>query len=86
MNDANGFIMIEYVSLKSKRHNIVTGYAIALGESGATVPDAKWFFDVDGPAGGSMPALYALAHIIVSITGEKYKDINSGITIQGLPE
>jgi hypothetical protein len=47
--------------------------------------DAKWLFDLDGSAGMSMPGWYAQAHIIASVTGEKYERINPGTELIAVP-
>jgi hypothetical protein len=40
-------------------------------------------FELKGVGGMSMPGWYAQAHILASVTGEKYEDINPGTEIIG---
>lgn len=85
INDASGFVEVSYVVLNIRDQTIVTGYVTGLGDKDGKNPEAKFLFGLDTEGGASMPGLYALAHIIASITGEKYTDINPGIELIGTP-
>lgn len=73
------FVQTDYLTLKVKGRDVVVGYITQLG------PDrnAKFLFNLKGVAGGSMPGWYAQAHLIASLTGEKYEEINPGTVING---
>jgi hypothetical protein len=75
------FFQTDYKVLKVKDREIIVGYVTKLGQD----KDAKFLFDLKGPGGLSMPGWYAQAHIIASVTGEKYEEINPGAFIQGTP-
>ena len=72
----------DYISVKIKDREILVGYITQLGQFNN---DAKYLFDLKGVAGMSMPGWYAQAHIIASVTGEKYERINPGTSIIATP-
>jgi hypothetical protein len=74
-------VQTDYIVLNVKRRDVVVGYVTRLGRDA----DAKYLFDLKGPAGMSMPGWHAEAHVIASITGEKYERINPGTEIIGTP-
>jgi hypothetical protein len=71
----------DYKVLKVKDREIIVGYMMKLGQD----KEAKFLYDLKGPGGLSMTGWYAQAHIIASITGEKYEEINRGTFIKGTP-
>ena len=71
-----------YITVKVKDREILVGYITRLGD---TSRDGKYLFDVKGIGGLSMPGWYAQAHILASITGEPYAEINPGTVIRGTP-
>lgn len=73
------FVQTDYLTLRVKGREIVVGYITQLGPE----RDAKFLFNSKGVAGGSMPGWYAQAHLIASLTGEKYEAINPGTVIIG---
>lgn len=80
-NDAR-FFQIHYITVRVKDHDILVGYVTQLGQY---ANNAKYLFDLPGFAGMSMPGWYAQAHILASVTGEKYEEINPGTVILGTP-
>ncbi|HEX5731961.1 MAG TPA: hypothetical protein VF131_03920 [Blastocatellia bacterium] len=64
-------IFLQYRILKSKGKEVVVGYGFGMG----TGKEAGILFERN-LGGDSMPGWYAQAHIIASITGEKYEQIN----------
>jgi hypothetical protein len=64
-------VMLDYRTLKVGGKEVVVGYVFGLGRGA----EAKALF-ARNLGGMSMPGWYALAHIIASITGEKYDKIN----------
>ena len=69
------------VTVKVKWLEVLVGYIIKLGQD----RDAKFLFNLKGVGGLSMPGWYAQAHIIASVTGEKYEEINPGTVITETP-
>ncbi|HEV7397091.1 MAG TPA: hypothetical protein VGN86_11315 [Pyrinomonadaceae bacterium] len=74
-------VQTDYIILNVKNRDVIVGYVMRLGHDN----DAKFLFDFKGPAGMSMPGWYAQAHVIASVTGEKYERINPGTVIIGTP-
>src|SRR5262245_14887971 len=74
-------VQTDYIALNVNKRNVIVGYLNRLGREA----DARYLFDLEGPAGMSMPGWYAQAHVIASITGEKYERINPGTGIIGIP-
>ncbi len=72
----------DYISVKIKDREVLVGYITQLGQFNN---DAKYLFDLKGVAGMSMPGWYAQAHVIASVTGEKYERINPGTSIIAVP-
>ena len=68
-----------YITVNVNGREILVGYITELGEFSN---NAKYLFGLDGPGGMSMPGWYAQAHILASITGEKYEQINPGTSIK----
>jgi len=64
-------VCVQYRQLKVQGTEIIVGYVFELG--GGEL--ARLLFERN-LAGDSMPGWYAQAHIIASITGEKYEEIN----------
>jgi hypothetical protein len=75
------FVQSDYITVKVKGHEILVGYITRLGDE----KNAKFLFDLKGIGGLSMPGWYAQAHIIASLTGEKYEKINPGTYFLGTP-
>jgi hypothetical protein len=74
------YIHIDYVAVKVENREVLIGYIL---KSGAEFdPSAKELYERDDEGLFSMPGWYAQAHVIASVTGEKYRDINPGNTIQ----
>src|SRR5215813_1145753 len=57
-------VQTDYIVLNVNERNVIVGYVNRLGGDS----DAKYLFDLKGPAGMSMPDWYAQAHVIASIT------------------
>lgn len=74
-------VQTDYIALNVNGRNVIVGYVNRLGSDA----DARYLFNLKGPAGMSMPGWYAQAHVIASITGEKYERINPGTVITGTP-
>lgn len=74
-------VQTDYIALNVNGRNVIVGYVNRLGSDA----DARYLFNLKGPAGMSMPGWYAQAHVIASITGEKYERINPGTKITGAP-
>jgi len=72
----------DYITVKVRDREILVGYITQLGQFSN---DAKYLFNLKGVGGMSMPGWYAQAHILASVTGERYEDINPGTVIQGTP-
>lgn len=75
------FVQTDYIVVKVKDREIIIGYITGLGSE----RDAERLFNLEGVGGMSMPGWYAQAHILASITGEKYEDINPGTFIRSVP-
>jgi hypothetical protein len=73
-------VQTAYILVEVKGRKVV-GYITAHGHD----TDAKWLFDLEGSAGMSMPGWYAQAHVIASVTGEKYERINPGTELIAVP-
>ena len=73
-------VLMQYRQLQIGGKDIVVGYSFGLGRG----PEAGRLFDRN-LGGDSMPGWYAQAHIIASITGEKYTEINPGTSIISAP-
>ena len=69
-------VLMQYRQIKVNGKDVVVAYTFGLGRGSET----KLLFDRN-LGGDSMPGWYAQAHIIASITGEKYDDINPGTGI-----
>lgn len=76
------FFQTDFIVVKIKDQEILVGYITQLGQYGN---NQKYLFDLKGVGGMSMPGWYAQAHILASITGEKYEAINPGTVITGTP-
>jgi len=76
------FFQIDYITVKVNDHEILVGYITRLGQHSN---NSKFLFDLEGAGGMSMPGWYAQAHILASITGEKYVEINPGTVIHATP-
>jgi hypothetical protein len=71
-------VMFKYRQIQVKEKVVIVGYLLGLGRGA----EAKTLFE-QNLGGDSMPGWYAEAHIIASLTGEKYTDINPGTVIIG---
>jgi len=71
-------VVFQYRTIKVKGKEVIVGYLLGVGRG----PQARELFD-QNLGGDSMPGWYAQAHIIASLTGEKYTDINPGTVIIG---
>ena len=80
-NDKSLF-QTDYITVRINEREILVGYITQLGQFSN---DAKYLFDLKGVAGMSMPGWYAQAHVLASVTGEKYEAINPGTYIQAVP-
>ena len=76
------FFQTDYIAVKVKDREILVGYITQLGQYDNS---AKYLFDLKGAGGMSMPGWYAQAHILASVTGEKYEEINPGTYIRATP-
>ena len=76
------FFQTHYITVKVKDQQILVGYITQLGQHGN---DQKFLFELEGIGGASMPGWYAQAHILASVTGEKYAQINPGTVIRADP-
>jgi hypothetical protein len=73
------YVHIDYVAVKVENRNVLIGYIL---KSGADFESsAKVLYEKDDQGLFSMPGWYAQAHVIASVTGEKYRDINAGTTL-----
>ena len=72
----------DYIAVKVKDREILVGYITQLGQF---TDNAKYLFNLKGVGGMSMPGWYAQAHILASVTGEKYEEINPGTVIRATP-
>ena len=72
----------DYITLQIKQKKVLAGYITELGEFNKS---QKFLWNLKGVAGLSMPGWYAQAHVIASITGEKYEEINEGAVLTGSP-
>ncbi|MBV9215642.1 MAG: hypothetical protein JO053_05650 [Acidobacteria bacterium] len=72
----------DYIVVKADGKVSLIGYITELGEFNNS---QKYLYDLKGPGGMSMPGWYAQAHIIASVTGERYEEINKGTFITGTP-
>jgi hypothetical protein len=75
------FLQMNYIVLATQNQTVVVGYMTTIGKEA----NAKFLFDLDGPGVLSMPGWYAQAHIIASITGERYEEINPGTYFKAVP-
>ncbi|MFY9610940.1 MAG: hypothetical protein WAU45_20305 [Blastocatellia bacterium] len=64
-------MMLDYRTLKAGGKELIVGYFFGLGRGA----DAEALFERN-LGGDSMPGSYAQAHVIASITGEKYDKLN----------
>jgi len=71
-------VVFQCRTIKVKDKEVIVGYLLGVGRG----PQARELFD-QNLGGDSMPGWYAQAHIIASLTGEKYTDINPGTVIIG---
>jgi hypothetical protein len=76
------FFQTDYMTVKVKDREVLVGYITQLGQFNNS---GKFLFDLKGVGGMSMPGWYAQAHILASLTGEKYQEINPGTVIIGTP-
>lgn len=76
------FFQIHYITVNVKDHQFLVGYITQLGQHGN---NQRFLFESEGEGGMSMPGWYAQAHILASITGEKYAEINPGTVIRADP-
>ena len=76
------FFQTNYITVKVNHRDILVGYITQLGQFS---DNSRYLFERDGVSGMSMPGWYAQAHILASITGEKYEEINPGTSIQAVP-
>lgn len=73
-------VCLQYRELRVGAGIVLVGYIFELGGGDL----AKPLFERN-LAGDSMPGFYAQAHIIASITGEKYDEINKGLIVAPPP-
>ena len=76
------FFQTHYITVKVKDQQVLVGYITQLGQHGN---NQRFLFESEGEGGMSMPGWYAQAHILASITGEKYAEINPGTFIRADP-
>ena len=76
------FFQTHYIAVKVKDQQVLVGYITQLGQHSN---NQRFLFDLEGEGGASMPGWYAQAHILASITGEKYAEINPGTFIRADP-
>lgn len=76
------FYQTDYIVVNVGGKVSLIGYITELGQFNNS---QKFLYDLKGPGGMSMPGWYAQAHIIASVTGEKYEEINKGTFITGTP-
>lgn len=73
------YIQIDYLAVKVEGREVLIGYVTQSGSYPGS--NLKEMFSADGPGGLSMPAWYAHAHVVASVTGEKYRELNPGIRL-----
>jgi hypothetical protein len=73
------YVHIEYVAVKVENREVLIGYILKSGPEYES--SAKVIYEGDDEGLFSMPAWYAQAHVIASVTGERYRDINPGTTL-----
>lgn len=74
------YIQIDYLAVKVEGREVLIGYVTQSGHYPGS--NLKEMFSAEGPGGLSMPAWYAHAHVVASVTGEKYRDINPGTQVE----
>jgi hypothetical protein len=73
------YIHIDYVAVKIENRDVLIGYIL---KSGAEFESsAKVLYEMNDQGLFSMSGWYAQAHVIASVTGERYRDINPGTTL-----
>jgi hypothetical protein len=73
-------VLVQYRQIRVSGREAIAGYTFGLGRGS----EAKRLFEKN-LGGDSMPGWYAQAHVIASITGEKYKEINPGTSFISAP-
>ena len=73
------YVHIDYVAVKVENREVLIGYILKSGPEYES--RAKVIYERDDEGLFSMPAWYAQAHVIASVTGERYRDINGGTTL-----
>ena len=73
-------VLMQYRQLDINGKRVIVGYAFGLGRGN----EARALFERN-LGGDSMPGWFAQAHIIASLTGERYEEINPGTVIYGRP-
>jgi hypothetical protein len=79
------FVQMHYATLRKGGNDVIVGYMTYMGKERDPHINPDYLFRLDGPGGMSMPGWYAQAHIIASVTGEKYERINPGSFLRGVP-
>jgi hypothetical protein len=70
---AKKVVQLYYKIIRNKTKFLTIGYIMDFGDE--TAAQSDFAFTSDGPVGGSVSAWYALTHVIVSFTGEKFDDV-----------
>ncbi|MEP7076132.1 MAG: hypothetical protein ABI878_09990 [Acidobacteriota bacterium] len=70
---AKKVVQLYYKIIKNKTKFLTIGYIMDFGDE--TAAQSDFAFTSDGPVGGSMAAWYALTHVIVSVTSEKFDEV-----------
>lgn len=73
------YVHIDYVAVKVENREVLIGYILKSGPEYESA--AKAMYEKDDEGLFSMSAWYAQAHVIASVTGERYRDINPGNTL-----
>jgi hypothetical protein len=73
------YIQVDYLAVSAGNREVLIGYVTqSLNYPGSS---SRSLFDAEGAGGMSMSAWYAQAHVIASVTGEKYKELSPGTSV-----
>ena len=78
----NRFFQTHYITVVLNNREILVGYVTKGGQDSN---EARYLFEREEASVMSMPGWYAQAHILASVTGEKYERLNPGTVIRAVP-
>jgi hypothetical protein len=79
-SQAKKTVQVFYKVVKTQAKFITVGYIMEFGDE--TPAQSDFDFNADGSLGASMPAWYALAHVMVSLTHEKYDEVLEKLPVE----